>query len=420
MSNNRIKHSQLCVGLYVQLDLSWMQHSFMSNNFKIKNKKQLAELKKLKLSSIQYDPSRSDVKPLPLAEKSEEVVCDPEAEAQAELEAAQEKDKQVRIKKMKERTVNLSRCEKAYAETAASLRNVMRNIMSQPTAAVEEAGEIVSGMVESLMEDQEATMHLVNMKGKSESTYYHAINVTILALMLGKQLGLNEWQMQDLGTGAMFHDLGYSEIPDKVLLKQEPLNQAELNLIRMHPEYGVRQADQIGTISPEAVKIIEQHHEMSDGSGYPKGLVEGEISELAQIVALVNAYDNLCNQKDASKSCSPYEAISILFARDKHKFNQEKVTLFITSMGVYPPGTVVKLSDETIAVVMSINPNALLAPKVMLYDEMIPSSEARILNLDTAGLKIVDSIRVSDLPEEICTYFNLGEAVNVFIDSDRQ
>ncbi len=418
MSHNRIKPSQLCVGLYIQLDLSWMQHSFMSSNFKIKNEKQLAELKKLNLSSIQYDPARSDTEPLPLVEQAAEV-ADTEAEAQAEQEAAQEKDKQKRIEKVKERSATLNRCEKAYAETAASLREVMRNIMSQPQAAVEEAGEIISGMVESLMENQEATMHLVNMKGKSESTYYHAINVTILALMLGRQLGLDEQQMQDLGTGAMFHDLGYSEIPDKILLKQEPLNQAEQNLIRMHPVYGVRQADQIGTIPPEAVTIIEQHHEMSDGSGYPKGLVESQISELAQIVALVNAYDNLCNQKDPSKSCSPYEAISILFAKERHRFNKEKITLFITSMGVYPPGTVVKLSDETIAVVMSINPNALLAPKVMLYDADIPSTEARMLNLDTTGLKIVDSIRVSSLPEEIRSYFNLGDAVNIFIDSER-
>ncbi|MCF6353834.1 MAG: HD-GYP domain-containing protein [Candidatus Polarisedimenticolaceae bacterium] len=418
MSHNRIKPSQLCVGLYIQLDLSWMQHSFISNSFKIKSEKQLAELKKLNLSSIQYDPARSDTAPLPLVEQAAEVAA-PEAKAEAEQEAAQEKDKQKRIKKVKERAVTLNRCEKAYAETAASLREVMRNIMSQPQAAVEEAGEIISGMVESLMENQEATMHLVNMKGKSESTYYHAINVTILALMLGRQLGLDEQQMQDLGTGAMFHDLGYSEIPDKILLKQEPLNQAEQNLIRMHPVYGVRQADQIGAIPPEAVTIIEQHHEMSDGSGYPKGLVESQISELAQIVALVNAYDNLCNQKDPSKSCSPYEAISTLFAKERHRFNKEKITLFITSMGVYPPGTVVKLSDETIAVVMSINPNALLAPKVMLYDADIPSTEARMLNLDNAGLKIVDSIRVSSLPEEIRSYFNLGDAVNIFIDSER-
>ena len=399
-----------------------MQHSFMSSNFKIKNEKQLAALKKLKLSTIKYDPSRSDVEPLPLVEKVEEVVdleAEAAAQAEAELKAAQEKDKQVRIKKVKERSVSLNRCERAYAETASSLRDVMRNIMSQPKAAVEEAGEMVSGMVESLMEDQEATMHLVNMKGKCESTYYHAINVTILALVLGKQLGLDEQQMQDLGTGAMFHDLGYSEIPDKVKLKQEPLNQAEINLIRMHPAYGVRQAEQINLLPPKVIEIIEQHHEMSDGSGYPKGLVESQISELAQIVALVNAYDNLCNQRDASRSCSPYEAISILFAKEKQKFNKEKIMLFVTSMGVYPPGTVVKLSNETIAVVMSINPNALLAPKVMLYDADIPSAEARMLNLNATELRIVDSIRVSNLPEEICSYFNLGEAVNVFIDSDR-
>ena len=262
-------------------------------------------------------------------------------------------------------------------------------------------------------------MHLVNMKGKSENTYFHAINVTILALMLGKQLGLDKQQMEDLGTGALFHDLGYSEIPDKILLKKTPLNKAELSFFQMHPEYGVKQAKQIGTIPSEAVAIIEQHHEMIDGSGYPKGLREHNISELAQVVAIVNAYDNLCNQKDASKSCSPYEAISILFAKEKHRFNKEKMTLFISNMGVYPPGTVVKLSDETIAVVMSINPNALLAPKVMLYDPEIPSSEAYILDLHEEGLKIVDSIRVSSLPEEIRVYFNLGDTINVFIDSDR-
>jgi len=396
-----------------------MQHSFMSSSFKIKNEKQLAELKKLNLPKIQYDPSRSDVEPLPLKQRVPEPVPNLEADAQAEVDEAKVKEKQARVKKMKERTARLNKCEKAYAETASTLRNVMRNIMSQPKAAVEEVEVMVSGMVGSLMQDQEATMHLVNMKGKSENTYFHAINVTILALMLGKQLGLDKQQMEYLGTGALFHDLGYSEIPAKILLKKEPLNKAELSFFRMHPEYGVKQAKQIGTIPAEAIKIIEQHHEMIDGSGYPKGLREHQISELAQIVAIVNAYDNLCNQKDASKSCSPYEAISILFAKEKHRFSKDKMTLFISNMGVYPPGTVVKLSDETIAVVMSINPNALLSPKVMLYDPDIPSSEAYILDLNEEGLKIVDSIRVSNLPEEIRLYFNLGDTINVFIDSDR-
>ncbi len=417
MPKNHIKPSQLCIGLYIQLDLSWIQHSFISSNFKIKNEKQLADLKKLKLSGIRYDPSRSDVEPLSLTQK---VAADPNAEAKisTQLEARKQKAKQARIKKMAARTQSLNRCEKAYTETASTLRNVMRNIMSQPKAAIEEAEVMVSGMVGSLMQDQEATMHLVNMKGKNENTYFHAINVTILALMLGKQLGLNKQQMEDLGTGALFHDLGYSEIPDKILLKTEPLNRAELNFLHMHPEYGARQAKQIGSIPPEAIKIIEQHHEMIDGSGYPKGLREHQISDLSQIVAIVNAYDNLCNQKDASKSCSPYEAISILFAREKHRFNKEKITLFISNMGVYPPGTVVKLSDESIAVVMSINPKALLTPKVMLYDPKIPSSEAYILDLYEAGLKITDSIRISNLPEEVRNYFNLGDAVNVFIDSN--
>lgn len=411
-----IHPSQLRIGLYVHLDLSWMEHGFFSNNFKIKNEKQLVDLRKLGLKQIQYDPARSDVEPLPLQRKTTAA-----AEASSALSAEerqQQLEKAERQAKLRKRRQSLNRCEKAYGQAVGKVRALMQNIMSQPAMAVEAAGEMVGDMVGELMADQEATVHLVNMKGKSESSYFHSINVTILSLMLGKQLGLDKDALQQLGVGALFHDLGHTEIPGKILRKTTPLSKAEQDFFEMHPTYGVKLAERLGTLPPLAIEIIAQHHEMADGSGYPKGLKGEQIVQLARIVALVNAYDNLCNPLDSSKSLSPYEAMSLLFARQRARYDQQILTSFITHMGVYPPGTVVMLADGRTATVLSINPKSLLMPKVMVYEPSIPKSEALILDLQEEGIEIAESLRRSNLPQEVMDYLDLADNVNYIFDTN--
>lgn len=417
MAANKIKPEQLCVGLYIQLDLPWMKHSFMSNKFKIKNEDQIKELKSLGLTAIAYDPSRSDAKPLPLAP-----VEAPPQEPTEDDKRNEEmwRKKQERIEKLKDRRVSLNKCEKDYKKAVGTVRKVMSDLRSQPAVAVEAAGEMVNEMVSDLMVDQDAAMHLVNMKGASESSYYHSINVTLLSLVLGKQLGLDERQMNLLGIGALLHDLGHTEVPDRILRKAAPLTKAEEDLYQMHPIYGEKIAKRIGTIPPQAIEIILQHHEFRDGTGYPKGLKGDQISRLAQVVSLVNRYDNLCNRVDVSKSSSPYEAMAILYAKEKVKFDEEMIAVFITNMGVYPPGTVVKLSDERIGAVMSINTKDLLNPNVMVYDPDIPMTEALILNLKEEGLKVSECIRRTDVPDEVKDYLSLGDSVNFFFDIKTQ
>jgi putative nucleotidyltransferase with HDIG domain len=409
-----IKPEQLCIGLYIELDLSWLQHSFMSKSFKIKNDKQITALKKLGLKEINYDPSRSDAEPLPLVEKPTELVAESEPELEASVEEQQRQEEE-RAKRLKDRRIRLNKCEKNYKEAVSNARKVMSNLRSQPDLALDVAGEVVTGIVD-VMADQDATMHLVNMKGKSESLYSHSINVTMLSLMLGQKLGLNEWQLKILGVGALMHDLGHSEIPDKVLLKTTPLNKAEEDLYKMHTQYGEKIANRTGTVPSDAIKIIAQHHEFLDGSGYPKGLKGEQISKLAQIVSLVNRYDNLCNRVNTSRSSSPYEAVAILYAREKEKFDEEMLSLFITNMGVYPPGSVVKLSDDRIAAVISINTEDLLNPNVMVYDPEVPMTEAMIINLNEDGINIVETMRLTDVPKEVRDYLSLGDSVNIFFD----
>ena len=390
-----------------------MDHSFMVSNFKIKSEKQLNELKKLGLKQILFNPEKSDCQPLPLP-IVESSPPPPSAEALREKELLLQKKE--RVKKLKLRKASLNRCEKEYSKTVGAVRELMGKMKSQPGLAMREADEMITDLIDSLMTDQEASMHLVNIKGKSESSYFHSINVSILALMLAKKLGLNERQMHIIGLGALFHDIGHEKIPDKILRKTEPLEKAELDFYQMHPTYGVEIAKGIGTLPKESVMIIKQHHEMFDGSGFPDGLKGAEINELAQIVSLVNTYDNLCNKISADESLTPYEAIALMFAKEKQKYDPVKLTSFITQMGVYPPGTAVKLSDDRVGAVISINMDDLLSPNVMIYDPTVAKEEAWIINPKEEKLSISKSLRRNSLSDEILAYLDLGESVNFYID----
>jgi len=384
-----------------------MKHDFVSNDFKIKNQQQLDKLKRLGLKGIQYDPAKSDAEPLTPSTKKTKAVAPPD---KSQLE------KKARIKRIHKRRVSLQRCEKAYDESVAMVRKVMQTLMSQPAAAVEHAGELVSDMVDQLMGDEDAAMHLVSMKSKNESAYFHAINVTVLSLMLGKKLGLNSKQMNFLGIGALLHDLGHIEVPDKILRKKQPLTKPEQDFYQMHPVYGIRTAQRIGTVPAESLRIIGEHHEMVDGSGYPRGLIQQNISELAQIVAIINAYDNLCNQANPQLSVTPHEAMSTLYTRGKDKFDKEKLSHFISHMGVYPPGTVVKLDNGQLGSVVSINNKSLLQPNVLIYDPKVPCKEAIILNLHEEKLSIKESLSRNTLSPEIIEYLSLEDSVNYYFE----
>jgi hypothetical protein len=174
-------------------------------------------------------------------------------------------------------------------------------------------------------------------------------------------------------------------------------------------------AKKIGTLPQEVVTIIGQHHERLDGSGYPKGLKD-EVGLLARIVAIVDHYDELCNHADPHSSLSPYEAVSLMYSKEKAQYDSAVLTAFIANLGVYPPGTVVRLSDQRIACVVTINHKELLKPSVLVYDSEIPKEEALILDLMEEDLSISESCRRSEITPTVLNYLNLSEYVTYYFD----
>ena len=414
-----LQPEQLCVGLFVILDLPWFKHNFPLGSFKIHNQQQVNELLALRLPKYRYDPARSDVPP---KEKTAgaKLVLMPEPIVEAEPEAppvVANDPESLRAQRLAQRAKQISQVEKSFVKAAKMMKNLNRNLMARPKETLEEMGGLVGEMVTAFLESTEATLHVMGDKAGGEDVYHHSLNVTILAMMLAKDLGFSSREALQLGMGAMVHDIGLTEIPSQVLMKSpDEYSHAERELRAMHVEYGVNIGQRVG-LSPEALVVIAQHHEFANGSGYPSGLKEAEMAPAARLVSMVNFYDNLCNPVDINKAMTPHEALSFMFAQRRGNFEARALQLMIRSLGVYPPGSIVSLSNNSLAAVFSINPKKPLRPWVMVYDQKVPKEKAIMLDLENMPeITISKSIRPALLPPKVAAYLNPRKRITYFFD----
>lgn len=417
MPPQNIPVDSLCIGLFIQLNLKWMAHPFIFNSFKIKSDDQIQTLKELGVKQVLYIPEKSDCRPAVSKGPVAQDKAPPGATPTPARDALWELKKQ-QIEKLEKRRQQLQQCEKEYQRTIKQVSVVMQKLLTGSEESAAEADRLIQDIVDSLLMDQEAVVHLVNVKSKDDTAFYHTLNVSILALVLGREYGISAEEAKLLGMGALFHDIGKSKIPKKLLYKRGSLTPAEAKLLQMHPQYGHQMMSAIEAFPKAALPIILTHHEAIDGSGYPKGLRDADISILSKITAIANSYDNLCNKLDPTESMTPYESLCHLFCRQKQQLDGHLMQRFISCMGVYPPGTIVKLKNEMIGMVVSINPNKPLRPSLLLYDPNVPKNEALIVDLDEfPALEIDRSLRPADLKPEVFAYLDPRTRVNYYFES---
>ena len=156
----------------------------------------------------------------------------------------------------------------------------------------------------------------------------------------------------------------------------------EQSLLQQHCAYGV-EAGRKMELPNEALLVIAQHHEHMDGSGYPEGLQDSEFYLLARIVAIANTYDNLCNPMKSSSALTSHQALSVMYAQHRARFDAASLAAFVRCMGIYPPGTVVVLSNESVGMVVSVNSSKPLKPTVLIYDPKVPRDKAILVELES-------------------------------------
>ncbi|MFM2658502.1 HD-GYP domain-containing protein [Vibrio owensii] len=402
-------------GLHIRLPLKWNDHPFLLNSFKIKDQEQVEMIRHLGVKFVYFNPEQSDVSPLPANQPQTEVKKDDALDLEAQ-KLWQEKQK--RIEKLSAYRRRVIQCEKEFERSLARMRSVMTKIRNRPADAVGEAKQLIDDIVEKLMCDDNVTLHLMNGKNEFEDIYFHSLNVGVIAMMIGRAKGYSAEQLKALSFAALFHDMGKIKIPTAILRKQTPLSEPESNYLKLHTKYGLDMANQIEDFPDSAKTVIAQHHELRDGSGYPEGLKGDEIDELAQVIIVANAFDNLCHTPIASEQKIPYTALSHLYKNCKHLYKEENLNILIKFMGVFPPGTVVQLSNNMVGLVISVNASHLLFPNVLVYDPAVPRTQAPIIDLASKDIKIVNAIHPSKLPEKIKEYLNPRSRISYFFDSD--
>jgi putative nucleotidyltransferase with HDIG domain len=407
--------SQLQVGIYVHLDLGWMDHPFTLSNFKVKDEEQISIIKKTGLTRLRYDPKRSDCQPLPI--KTEAPVVEIIEKETHPIPAPISKVDNAK-QRLKELHQAINVCERKFINTSNIARQVTHNILSDSKASIEQATVIINDMVDTALMEGDVAVHALNGNRSSDANYIHPLNVTVLALIMAKSVNMSKEDARLLGMAALFHDIGKAEISDKILLKKDPLTKSEQSHFEQHSEIGSRMAQEIG-LPVRIGKIIMQHHEHADGSGYPKHLRGEQTDPFARLIAIVNGYDNLCNPNNIALAKTPYEALAHMYASQRAKFDESLLKRLIKSLGIYPPGSIVQLSTGSYATVISVNPNKPLRPFVMVHDPLTARHEPQIIDLrEEPSISINACLRPSQLPADVLEYLNPRKRVSYFIDVD--
>ncbi|MGL4830324.1 MAG: HD-GYP domain-containing protein [Vibrio sp.] len=415
MASIKITVDRLQPGLHIRLPVKWNEHPFLFNSFKIKSHDQIQLIKHLGIQHVFLNPSLSDEKPLP--PNNESSVGPVLSAIDKEMEKLWQ-EKQVRIEKLNAYRRRVLNCEKEFERSLARMRAVVTKIRNRPLDATEEAKQLVDDIVDKLLNDDNVTLHLINSKSEFEDIYFHSLNVSVISMMIGKSMGLSAATIKELAFAALFHDIGKLRVPTAIVRKKTHLTDPEENYLRLHTKYGLELANSVNDFPESAKHVIEQHHELRDGTGYPLGLKEDEIDELAQIVAVANAFDNLCHPSIPSEQKIPYVALSHLFKNCKSLYNPDYLSILVRLMGVFPPGTVVQLSNNMVGLVISVNVGDLLHPNVLIYDPAVPRSQAPIIELADSDIKIINAILPSKLPDKIRDYLNPRSRISYFLDSE--
>ena len=413
--------SQLTVGMFIHLDLGWMSHPFPLSSFKIASADQLLILRRLGLRQVRWSPAQSDLglnsqhgelDPAPAAEASAAAQTDVQTPAPTPEELAREAHRRA----LAAQREAMRLCEAQYGEAAAGFRSVMDQVQGNPQLARTQAEGLTAALLDKMLVEGDLNMRLLNEAAGDRNTA-HALNVCIIALLLGRAFGLGRDEMMDLGVGALLHDVGKLEIAARLRHRDESFTSAENQAYQQHVAKGVAIGQAMG-LAPAPLLVIAQHHEHADGSGFPQRINMDRMSTGARIVALVNRFDGLCNPLISSKAMTPHEALSLMFAQGRNRFDATMLNAFIRMMGVYPPGSTVQLTDDRYALVVSVNSARPLKPRVMVHDIKVPKEEALVLNLEEMpDLGIRRSLKPQFLPRPALDYLSPRARIAYFFDA---
>lgn len=253
------------------------------------------------------------------------------------------------------------RARQTYVRSLDVTREVITSARLGRSPGLKRVKRAVQGIVDSILTDSASMIGLTTLRDFDEYTFVHSVNVCILAVALGRRLGLSKIQLLDLGLAALLHDIGKSRIPLELLNKRGQLDNDDRVILQQHTWQGVLAmfALPTGGVRPwRSMTAAYEHHMRTDLSGYPKVSRTRKLSLFSKIIAVADGFDAATTTRVYQDS--PWTPADVLRGmRDNPRLGLDPVVVkaFINLTGIYPVGTVVVLDTFELAIVLASNPD---------------------------------------------------------------
>ena len=258
------------------------------------------------------------------------------------------------------------RAREVVARSTDLLEKLVADIRLGQNFEIDRVEEIVDDMVESIVRNPDALMWVARLREQDIGTYGHGLQVSVYLTSFGRHLGFPKGHLSILAQVGLLLDIGKIRLPKALLEKQGRLTPEEFEEVKAHVQHGLDILAQTPNFHPEVIEGIAQHHERMNGSGYPGGLMGEEIGVIGRMAGIVDCFAALTNHRPYAAAVSSYEALRNISSWGGDFFHEPLVQQFVSSVGVFPVGSLIELSTGEVAVVVSHNKLRRLKPRVLV------------------------------------------------------
>lgn len=276
----------------------------------------------------------------------------------------------------------MSAARMSYTDAKATAKNIMSSLRLGRTLEMNQIHKVVDDCVDSVLRNDNALLLLTKIKNKDEYTAEHCINVSILSAAFAKHLGLLEGEIRNVALCGLLHDVGKMRIDDEILNKPGALTPEEFAVMKNHTTFGRDVLAALPRLAHSAVDVAYSHHERMDGKGYPRGLSGHQIPLFAKIVGLVDTYDAITSSRVYDRGRASMEALQIIHRNKGAQFDAGLAVEFIRMIGVYPPGSIVEMTNGEVGIVVATHNTSKLKPRVLMVRTADKQPLARFREVD--------------------------------------
>ncbi|MCK5189072.1 MAG: HD-GYP domain-containing protein [Methylococcales bacterium] len=368
----RIDVKNLEIGMYVsKLDRPWLETSFLFQGFELKS-----------VTDIKQVQEQCDYVYIDIAKQSKRRGIRPSITAKNTAYTKGWLEKRKPPARKSDFSQEFTVAESVHQKSRGLVKSFMEEVALGRPINVEIAKKVVSECVQSVINSPDALMWLTQLKNRDEYTSQHSMNVCVFSIALARQMDLPEEELELVGLCGMMHDMGKIQVPLEILNKPGRYTAEELAMMQSHPSIGWKLLMKSRDMPGCAIDAAYGHHERMDGKGYPRGLEAEHIHPYTRIVTIADMYDAISSDRIYKKGKTHLETISIMTKASDGQLDAGLVIKFIESLGIYPPGNIVEMTNGEVAIVIEVNPVKKLKPKItMLLSEDKKRVKPRLVDL---------------------------------------